>query len=268
MKFLAACCTVKNEASIIREWMAFHRAAGIEKLIIIDNGSTDETVEVINSFPDRDSVDLILAPERVSQVDLYDRVLKEYKNSIEWCAFIDADEFLYPTVGFDLRASISNFGNVGALAAHWHIYGSAGLLDRPEGLVIQNYVRRAEDNFVFNRHVKSIVHLKNALRPLTSHLFEVKNGIFDDAGNDLHMGPPYGFFEEKPATHKTFRVNHYHVRSRNEYYIKSMRGYFGVDDEKLEGEKKFNEMFNAHDRNEIEDKSALRFLPLMEFYLD
>jgi glycosyltransferase involved in cell wall biosynthesis len=267
MRYLAACCTVKNEANIILEWMAFHRAVGIEKLIIIDNGSTDSTVDIIRSFRDQDSIELILSPERVSQVDLYNRVLHKYANEIEWCAFIDADEFLYPTDGFDLRTSIPQFGEIGAIAVHWHIYGSSGYADRPEGLVIENYLRRAESDFVFNRHVKCIVNLKNALRPLTSHLFEVKHGIYDDAGNDLHMGPPYGFFEDKPATHKIMRINHYHVRSKNEYYEKSMRGYFGVDDEKLEGEKRFNEMFSAHDRNEIEDATALRFLPLMRFYM-
>ncbi|MBX9660029.1 MAG: glycosyltransferase family 2 protein [Nitrospiraceae bacterium] len=59
MKFLGACCTVKNEASIIHEWMAFHRAAGVEKLIIINNGSDDDTADIVRSFIDQDSVDLI-----------------------------------------------------------------------------------------------------------------------------------------------------------------------------------------------------------------
>lgn len=271
MKYLAACCTVKNEASIIKEWMAFHRAAGIEKLIIIDNGSDDETAEIIKTFRDQDSVELISWPTKTSQVEMYDYILKQKIGEIEWCAFIDADEFLYPSTGYDIRSIIPQYGHpghpIGAIAVHWHIYGSSGHLEKPDGLVIENYTKRATDNFVFNRHVKSIVNLKNAYRPLTSHLFEVKYGIFDDSGNDLHMGAPFGFFEEKEATHKLLRCNHYHVRSKAEYYKKSMRGYFGVDDKKLEGEEKFQAMFNSHDQNEVQDDSALRFRALMEFYL-
>ncbi|MBX9660028.1 MAG: hypothetical protein K2X00_15790 [Nitrospiraceae bacterium] len=203
---------------------------------------------------------------------MYDFVLKKYFGEIEWCAFIDADEFLYPSSGYDIRSVIPRFGTlgvpIGAIAVHWHIYGSSGHIEKPSGLVIENYTRRAEDNFLLNRHVKSIVKLEHAIRPLTSHLFEVRYGIFDDAGNDLHMNAPYGFFEEKPATHKLLRCNHYHVRSKAEYRKKAMRGYFGIDDAKLEGEQKFQSMFECHDRNEVEDDSALRFRQLMNFFLE
>lgn len=266
MNFLAACCTVKNEAAIILEWMAFHRAAGVEKLIIIDNGSTDDTVEIIRSFRDQDNVELILWPERTPQIEMYEAVVNRYRGEVEWCAFIDADEFLYPVDGTDLRHTLATFGDVGLVGVHWHIYGSSGHLTNPEGLVIDNYLNRAEDGFAYNHHVKSIVRLRHAVRPYTSHLFEVKNGCFDDAGNELEPKDPYGLFPDKEPTYTKMRINHYHCRSRAEYMKKAMRGYFGVDDAKLQGSEQIEAMFQSHDQNKVFDDTALKFKPLMEFY--
>ncbi len=252
---------------ILREWLAFHRAVGFEKIILIDNGSTDETVRIVETFYDRESVDIISRPDRATQVDLYNSVLSLYADKCQWIAFIDADEFLFPVGDTDIRNTIASFGDVGAIAAHWMIYGSNGHVKHPEGLMIDNFTRRAPDDFVFNRHVKSIVNVKHAFRALTSHLFEVKYGIFDDAGNDLHMNPPFGFFEEKQPTFNKLRINHYHTRSKEYYWTKSKRGYFGVDDAKLENDEKLNMMFSSHDQNDIEDTSAQKYKPLMKVYL-
>ncbi|GJD66006.1 glycosyltransferase family 2 protein [Methylobacterium frigidaeris] len=41
-------CTVENEASILREWLAFHRAVGFAKIIRIDKGGTDETTDIVD----------------------------------------------------------------------------------------------------------------------------------------------------------------------------------------------------------------------------
>jgi glycosyltransferase involved in cell wall biosynthesis len=267
MIYAAACCTAKNEAAILLEWMAFHRSVGFEKLIIIDNGSTDQTRAVIESFIDRDSVDLISWPQRSTQVDMYNRVLQEYADRVKWIAFIDADEFLYPVEKDDIRHTISEFGEVGAIAAHWHIFGSNGHVTHPPGLIIDNFTRRAQSDHGNNCHVKSIVNIKFAFRSMTSHMFEVLHGVFDDAGNDLHMGPPYGKFEDKLPTHKKLRINHYHCRSKEYYMTKAARGYFGVDEKKIETTDLLDKMFAAHDQNEVEDTSAQRFRPLMNFYL-
>ncbi|TNC07867.1 glycosyltransferase [Methylobacterium terricola] len=267
MIYAAVCCTARDEAPILREWMAFHRAVGFEKIILIDNGSTDATAEIVASFRDRASVDLIDRPDRSSQIALYDGVLARYAGAVEWIAFIDADEFLYPVDGTDIRHTIASFGEVGAIAVHWHVYGSNGHLAHPDGLTIDSFTRRAPDDFVYNRHVKSIVNLKHAHRARTSHLFEVEGGIVDDAGQELPMIPPYGLFMDKLPTYARLRINHYHVRSKSYYWSKATRGYFGIDDGKLDTEEKIRAMFEAHDRNEVEDPSAQRFKPLMRFYL-
>lgn len=269
MKYLAACCTAKNEEAIILEWMAFHRAAGIEHLIIIDNGSTDRTAQIVKDFKDQSAVTYISWPERSTQVDMYNYVLREYQDAFEWCAFIDADEFLYASDSRDLRLALSSIpSDTGAIGVHWHVYGSSGHTIAPSGLVIENYKHRAIDGSHNDHHVKTIVRLSRAIRAYSSHMFEAKGGAFDDAGNKLHENDPFGLFPDKPVTYQKMRINHYHCRSRAEYMTKIGKGYFGVDDAKLENEEKANAMFAAHDCNDVFDDSATAFSNLVKYYME
>lgn len=268
MKYLAACCTVKNEASIILEWMAFHRSAGFEHLIIIDNGSNDKTADIIKAFHDQDSVTYINWPEKTPQTEMYQFVLNEHGEKYEWCAFIDADEFLYPVDGTDIRHALCHMGS-SSVGVHWHIYGSSGHVTKPEGLVISNYTRRAKDDFFYNRHIKSIVKPRQVEQVLSSHVFRVLGSFIDEDGREFHYNPPYGYFEEYPVVHNKLRINHYHTRSRQEYEAKALRGYFGVDDSKLQDSReRFELMFSSHDQNDVDDRSAEKYLKLMGYYLN
>lgn len=266
MRYLAACCAVKNEQTIIGEWMAFHRSAGVEHLILFDNGSTDRTAEIIQSFPDQSSVTYISWPGPGTSVDMYRHALELYRNDFHWIAFIDSDEFLYPVKETDIRQVLCHIG-AKAIGVHWYIYGSGGHKERPAGLVIENFKWRAPAGYFHNRHVKSIVQPKYVERVLSSHVFQVpQNSFIDENGKILHLNAPYGFFGEKEPVHNKLRINHYHVRSREDYIAKSKRGYFGVKDYKL-GPDRFEKAFQTGDRNDEFDDSAIKYSKLMKFYL-
>lgn len=265
MKFLAACCAVKNEESIIGEWMAFHRSAGVEHLILFDNGSTDRTAEIIQSFRDQASVTYVSWAQPGSSVDMYGYAIERYRNDFKWIAFIDSDEFLFPAKGTDIRHVLCHIG-AAAIGVHWHMYGSAGHIERPAGLVIENYKLRAPSDYHHNCHVKSIVQPKFVKQVLSSHAFQVPAGSFiDEDGRVLPLEPPYGLFKGKEPVHNKLRINHYHVRSREDYIAKSQRGYFGIHN-KLAGDK-FEKMFEIGDKNDIFDDSATKYSKLMSFYL-
>ena len=47
---LAIVAIAKNESDYIREWVAFHKAVGVDNIILFDNDSTDDTVEVLKPY--------------------------------------------------------------------------------------------------------------------------------------------------------------------------------------------------------------------------
>jgi glycosyltransferase involved in cell wall biosynthesis len=263
MDYLTACCTAKNEASYIAEWIAFHLTTGFDRLVIIDNGSTDGTGNVARTFGFTGQVDVIDWPGPGTQIEMYEKVARDYRDRTEWLAFIDADEFLYPVEGPDLRKTLAEMGDIDGVGVHWHIYGSDGHTEAVPGLTVENYTRRAEDTFLFNRHIKTVARAARIEKVYSSHLIGTAGGLVDDGGAPIPMTEPHGFYADKPACWNRFRINHYHTRSRGEYQIKASRGYFGVDDEKLASEQRIADMFACHDRNEVKDDSATRFVPGM-----
>ncbi|WP_331297255.1 glycosyltransferase family 2 protein [Methylobacterium hispanicum] len=263
MDYLTACCTAKNEGSYIAEWIAFHLTTGFDRLVIIDNGSIDGTGKVARAFGFTGQVDVIDWPGPGTQVEMYEKVARDYRDRTEWLAFIDADEFLYPVEGADLRKTLAEMGDIDGVGVHWHIYGSNGHTQAVPGLTVETYTRRAEDSFLLNRHIKTMARAARIEKIYSSHLIGTAGGIVDDGGAPIPMTEPYGFYADKPACWRKFRINHYHTRSRGEYQLKASRGYFGIDDEKLSSEQRIADMFACHDRNEVLDESAIRFVPGM-----
>lgn len=92
--FLGICAIVRNEGPYIHEWLTYHRAVGVERFTLYDNGSTDNTLTEIARFGH--PVDVIPWPGQAQQVPAYRDMLANRRHYAEWVAFIDADEFLTP----------------------------------------------------------------------------------------------------------------------------------------------------------------------------
>lgn len=267
MKYAAACVHIKDEEDIIQEWMAFHLAVGFEHLFIIDNGSSDNTKHIIKSFCDHDRVTYLFQPKGIP-AEFSTIFIKNYGDDFRWMAFIDADEFMYPSDGNDIRATLSQYEDVSGIGVYWQIYGSAGHETKPNGLAIENFNMRAKPDYYINRHVKSIVDPSKVIGPIGSHIFHLSGDFVDELRRPLHFGPPHGYFEEMTPSHDILRINHYHVRSREQYNRKRKRGYFGIDDAKLQqSEERFESMWNAHNINEEFDDSASKYSRLVNFYM-
>ena len=52
---LAMTLIVRNEADIIEDNLRYHRAQGVDFFIVLDNGSTDGTVEILERTSERGS---------------------------------------------------------------------------------------------------------------------------------------------------------------------------------------------------------------------
>ena len=87
---------LKNEASYIREWLAYHRLVGVDRFILYDNESDDGLHELIDKLPPKYDVIYNPWPGEVVQLSAYNDALKRYRYSTDQMAFIDADEYIVP----------------------------------------------------------------------------------------------------------------------------------------------------------------------------
>ena len=93
---LAVCAIAKDEGTYFKEWIEWHIGKGVDKFIIYDNGSTDNTKSVLRPYIDAGTVEYISFPGYRRQLAAYDDCLRRHRLDFNWIAFIDLDEFIVP----------------------------------------------------------------------------------------------------------------------------------------------------------------------------
>ena len=86
---------MKNEARNIVEYVSHYRWQGAEKIYLIDNGSTDETLELIKPFLEDGTVGLVQLHQRWKQSQHYWTAIKKFdiRKKSKWLFIADIDEF-------------------------------------------------------------------------------------------------------------------------------------------------------------------------------
>jgi glycosyltransferase involved in cell wall biosynthesis len=249
---LGCVAIVKNEERHIAEWLAWQFCLGFDTVLLFDNGSTDDTVQVARSFAPRLDVRVIpwasVAPD--FQVRAYEHAVRLLDGAFDWLAFFDTDEFLVLDEGLALRPLLAARPEA-AVVVSWAMFGASGHQEKPEGLVTENFLYRAPDDFPPNRHVKSIVRPGRVRHGLNAHFFAVEGAYVDLRGRALSWDLP-GYLSA-PAAPSGARLHHYFTRSFADWQDKLRRG-------NPAGERPMEE-FEIYDRNEVFDDSALRLVP-------
>lgn len=248
----AICLFVRNEAHDIAEWVIYHSLIGFDGFIIYNNGSDDNTAGVIDRLRRVYDIKLIEwpRPSKFSQLECYDDCLKNFRETYDWIAFIDSDEFIAPVRDGELKTFLTTLPNVNAIALNWSVFGSAGHQRVPPGLTIAEFTRRAAEDFYPNLHTKMIVRPRAAIKVCNPHHISVE-GKTCKADGTIVASIDHGV-SATLAGFNVCRVNHYFVKSREHWQRKMRRGY-------REGVRP-NEHFEAHDINDVEDLWATRWV--------
>lgn len=263
---LAIGAIFKNEAPYVLEWVAFHRAVGIDHFFVADNGSDDGTTAILADLAQAGVVTHIPfpgTPGQAPQLPAYAEIMRRHGGDADFIAFIDADEFLLPTDGeTSIRPVISDLAqtpDLGAIAINWACFGSSGHEKQSEDLVIRRFSKRADQDLIQNHHYKSIVRTTAWLRNHgTPHMFVLKPTfrLFRTDGQPVqdHVARGAGLSQE--VCWDRIRLNHYVVKSRQEFFErKGPRGRASVV-----GGTKGEGYFSTHDRNDVTDPMPQRFL--------
>src|SRR5215207_2310644 len=108
---------VRNEADIVRLNVLYHLSLGIDRIVVVDNGSTDGTDRILKQLSIEDTRvgswrdDGPFLPSKV----MTELAREAFRAAADWVVPIDADEFWYAPAN-DFRALLRN-RKAGVLAA-------------------------------------------------------------------------------------------------------------------------------------------------------
>lgn len=254
--YLTACCIAKDEERDLEEWLEFHRLVGVEHFYVYDNASRDRTTDILDRYSDVGLVTRVSWPGFPGQLSAYEDALRSFGGETAWLAFIDVDEFLFPSSGADLRDTLESYEEFPALAAFWLCFAASGHRRRPEGLLIEHFRCRPADDFPPNGVFKSIVQPDRTTGSAgNAHQFRHVGGEIVD-----ERRRPLGDVSLPVATpaHDVIRINHYFTKSAEEWWRKTRRGRPETNDPAL---RRTWDEFRIYDQNDVEDLTIQRFAP-------
>lgn len=217
--YLSVAAIVRNEACYIKEWIEYHRLAGVSRFYIYDNESEDNLREVLQPYVDEGLVVLTDFPGRWRQMPAYNDALRRCRYKTRWLALIDADEFLVPVRDEDLVCFLKKYEKYPGVVVNWVLYDSGGHENRPEGLVIENYRTVHGTDHPRDHNVKSVVNPRRVKLCGSPHYCSYRRGCAVNENFEQVKGPSTA--ERSIAK---IRLNHYFSKSYDEYLAKVSRG--------------------------------------------
>lgn len=218
--YLAVCAIAKNEGAYFKEWIDWHLSVGVEKFYIYDNGSDDNTAEVLKPYIEKGIVDYVSFPGYRMQLAAYDDCLARHRFDTRWIAFIDLDEFIVPVADSSVPEFLKKHEDAPAVEINWLIYGSGGAVEKNDRPVMERFRHHSKGDHKLNRHVKSIVNPRRVYSMIGCHEVARINGkAVDSHGNKIRKG-----FRDREPQQDVIKINHYAVRSREEFLEKQNRG--------------------------------------------
>ena len=232
---------MKNEAPYIIEWIAHHRAMGIDNFLIYTNGCEDGTSEILDRLQQmgvlqhRDNEGWTgKSPQQYA----LNQALKEpiVKNA-EWIIHIDVDEFMNVRCGNgtvqDLLAAVPDATNI---AMTWRLFGHNGVTKFNDEFVLDQFDTCAP-KYCPKPHTvwgfKTMFKNNGAYGKMSCHRpnkliksFEKKVKWVNGSGQDVtrELAVRGWRSTKKSVGYDLLQLNHYALRSAESFLIKRQRG--------------------------------------------
>lgn len=143
---LAVLGIMKNEARNIDEWIEHYLWQGAGRIVLIDNGSTDDSFAIAQRWTELAPVEVVSLTEKWKQCEHYWTAIRQFRlrETCEWLLVADLDEFWFRKDGGKLSDILDSYEKTDVVYANWTNFGSNGLVEHPESLR-QSLTLRAPD---------------------------------------------------------------------------------------------------------------------------
>ena len=229
----------KNESHIIKEWITHYMKQGICRFLLIDNGSNDNYIDILQPYIDKNVVELVIDPIKYSQSDCYNKYYLDKCKLFQWVIVCDLDEFIYARRGFKtipdyLKTLHPSFSQV---YIPWKMFGSNGHKEQPES-VIKSFTLRSNYNIhsdlcslrlngIRYTYAKCIIRTKFLVKfGVHSHI--TSGGVHISANNrcdNINPNPDFVRIDRTILENSYLHLNHYAIQSFDWFMkVKATRG--------------------------------------------
>ena len=232
---------MKNEAPYILEWVAYHRAMGVDNFLIYTNDCSDGTSEILDRLQE-----LGVLQHRNNdkwkgnspqQYALNQSLKEDVIKHAEWVIHIDVDEFINVRCGNGLLSDFfDRVPDATNVAMTWRLFGHNGVTEFRDELVIEQfdqaapkYCPKPHTVWGFKTMMKNIgayekisCHRPNKLRDAHRDGVKWVNG----SGQPMTEGYKDKGWRSDMRTigYDLLQLNHYALRSAESFLIKRQRG--------------------------------------------
>ncbi|MCU9613189.1 glycosyltransferase family 92 protein [Caldibacillus lycopersici] len=230
--YVSICAIFRDEGKYLKEWIEFHKIVGIDHFYLYNNFSEDEYEEILTPYINNGEVTLIDWPIPQGQMEAYKDCVERFGSETQWIAFIDLDEYIIPNKMDTVREFLMPFEkNRPVVIVYWKYMGSSGIINRDvNGLITEDFIIGWKKyanigKYFFNT---SYEYDQNYKKNQYMHLMWGKHR--------RTMLPPVNCFNKEclygihpvPNEDMPIQINHYVVKSYNEYVEKKSKRGGGV----------------------------------------
>ena len=167
------CAIAKCENKYINNWCKYHLDLGFDHIYIYDNNDssyprvdkciTKDIMSKVTFFNVRD------IHKQAFQDEVYTKFYNNYKDTFDWCAYIDIDEFIELRDHLNIKEFLAQdkFKDFEVIRLKWHLYGDDGYIERDESIPVQKFFKKHLTNAKKSNQCKSII--RGALENIAFH---------------------------------------------------------------------------------------------------
>ena len=252
------CAIIKNENLFLEEWIKWNLSIGFTNIYLYEDINSKSHKNITDKFENvylysiNDIHENLIEDTSVTkfkgcyrQMVLYNWFKNNNPFNLDWCAFIDVDEYIRFDVDYNLEKLCNEFNDKGGFYLKWKMYGANQHIKRPTGSITNAYTKLStkppcQGEIVF----KSVINM---------HLI---NGNWISMHEIPNLYNTLGFQSSRVRTYKKAWIDHYITKSwedwcmrfiergENKWGCRVLDEFFEHNEDMLSQKKELYEFYN------------------------